>query len=41
MAEGQGHMKPQGRQGVPTIYDCFDSFKTTEQLDENNTWYCK
>jgi len=23
------------------IYDCFDKFKETEQLDEQNMWYCK
>lgn len=22
------------------IYDCLDKFKETEQLDENNMWYC-
>ena len=24
-----------------TLADCFESFKQTETLDENNKWYCK
>ena len=27
-------------QNTITLDDCFDEFKKSEMLDENNMWYC-
>jgi len=32
--------RSQKRKHAINLYDCFDEFKTTETLDENNMWYC-
>jgi len=36
----QPSTRSQKRKSAIDLYDCFDEFKTTETLDENNMWYC-
>ena len=32
--------KEEGKEGVLQLYDCLEEFKKSEQLDEDNKWYC-
>jgi hypothetical protein len=45
-AKSHPHTKSEGKEVIPkeeavvTLKDCFEEFKKSEMLDENNKWYC-
>lgn len=39
--EESGSVVSRRNNAEATLADCFESFKQTETLDENNKWYCR